>query len=289
MLTNPIYYGDFEWAGKRYQGIHAPLISQELFTRVQEVLTEKGNRRTRQQKHRWAFQGLLSCGHCGCAFTAEIKKGRYVYYHCTGYKGRCPEKYVREEEIAAQFGVALEAIHLDGDVLTWMVTALKTSHSDTKRYHGEMITALQKQYQRLQHRLDAMYVDKLDGTISQAFFDERSGAWRSEQADILRKIEQHQQANQTYVDEGVRLLELAQRATMLYERQEMREKRRLLDFVFSNSTWQDGHLVQTYRKPFDMLAITNEAYRKEKAARGASDGLFDKWLPGPDSNQRPIG
>ena len=155
-----------------------------------------------------------------------------------------------------------------------MVTALKASHSDTKRYHDEMITALQKHYQKLQHRLDAMYVDKLDGTISQAFFDQKSSAWRSDQADILRKIEQHQRANQTYVDEGVRLLELAQRATTLYERQEMREKRRWLDFVFSNSIWQDGRLIPTYRKPFDMLAVTNEAYHKEKAARGASDGLL---------------
>jgi DNA invertase Pin-like site-specific DNA recombinase len=92
ILTNPLYYGDFDWAGKRYQGIHEPLISQGLFNRVQEVLTDKGNRRTHQQKHHWAFQGLVSCGHCGCAFTAEVKKGRYVYYHCTGYKGKCPEK-----------------------------------------------------------------------------------------------------------------------------------------------------------------------------------------------------
>src|SRR5262249_18557101 len=107
ILTNPIYYGDFAWLGKRYQGVHHPLISQELFIRVQEVLTDKGNRRTRQQKHHWAFQGLVSCGHCGCAFTAEVKKGRYVYYHCTGHKGKCPEKYVREEAMAAQFGVAL--------------------------------------------------------------------------------------------------------------------------------------------------------------------------------------
>jgi hypothetical protein len=38
-----------------------------------------------------------------------------------------------------------------------------------------------------------------------------------------------------------------------------------------------------------MLAVTNEAYQKEKAARRDSDGLFAIWLPGPDSNQRPIG
>jgi site-specific DNA recombinase len=108
---------------------------------------------------------------------------------------------------------------------------------------------------------------------------QKSSEWRSEQADILRKVEQHQHANQTYLDEGVRLLELAQRATNLYEKQEMREKRRLLDFVFSNSTWKDGCLIPTYRKPFDMLAVTNEAYHKEKAAREDSDGLFTIWLP----------
>ncbi len=75
----------------------------------------------------------------------------------------------------------------------------------------------------------------------------------------------------------------------LYEKQEMREKRRLLDFVFSNSIWKNGCLIPAYRKPFDMMAVTNGTYQKEKAARGNSDGLFTIWLPGPDSNQRPIG
>jgi hypothetical protein len=51
--------------------------------------------------------------------------GRYVYYHCTGNKGKCPEKYVREEELARQFGEALRAIQLDDEVLSWIVTALK--------------------------------------------------------------------------------------------------------------------------------------------------------------------
>ena len=68
------------------------------------------------------------------------------YYHCTGHKGKCPEKYVREEEMAIQFGAALQAIHLDGEVLEWMATALKASHSDTKRYHDEMSATFQKQY-----------------------------------------------------------------------------------------------------------------------------------------------
>jgi hypothetical protein len=94
------------------------------------MLNEKGHRRTRQQKHEWAFQGLISCGHRGCALTAEIKKSRYVYYHYTGNEGRCPESYVGEEEIAAHFGEALQAIQLAEKVLRRVLTALRQSYEE---------------------------------------------------------------------------------------------------------------------------------------------------------------
>jgi site-specific DNA recombinase len=289
ILKNPIYYGDFVWAGKEYRGKHDPIITRELYDRVQDVMEEKGKRRTRQQKHDWAFQGLLSCGHCGCAITAELKKQQYVYYHCTGYKGKCPEKYVREEEIARQFGDALKAIQLDGEVLEWIKTALKGSHESEERHHREAIAGLQDQYDRLQKRLDAIYVDKLDGEISREFYEQKSNQWRLEQEAVLRKIEKHQDANRAYLDEGIRILELAQRAVFLYEKQTPHEKRRLLNFVLSNSLWKDGKLIPNYRKPFDLLAVTNSAYQQKKATSCSESDLFDIWLPGTDSNHQPSG
>lgn len=39
---------------------------------------------------------LLTCGRCGCAYTAEIKKERYTYYRCTSYRGACGNTYIRE-------------------------------------------------------------------------------------------------------------------------------------------------------------------------------------------------
>ena len=140
ILKNPIYYGEFLWNGKRYRGIHEPLITKGLYDRVQDVMREKGRHRSHQQKHNWAFQGMLSCGHCGCAMVAEIKKKRYVYYHCTGNRGKCPEKWVREEEVARQFGNAISTIKIDEDVLDWVVTALKESHADEMNYHMEIIS-----------------------------------------------------------------------------------------------------------------------------------------------------
>ena len=106
-------------------------------------------------------------------------------------------------------------------VSKWRREALKESHGDEKPYHNEVIANLQKDYQKLQDRIDAMYVNKLDGKVSQEFFDRKNGDWRAEQAEILRKIEKHQSANFSCLDKGTRLLELAQKAASLYEKQEM--------------------------------------------------------------------
>ncbi len=64
------------------------------------MMLEKGKCLTGKQKDSWPFQGLLSCGHCGCAMVAEIKKGKYVHYHCSGNKGKCPERWVREGKVS---------------------------------------------------------------------------------------------------------------------------------------------------------------------------------------------
>jgi site-specific DNA recombinase len=67
--------------------------------------------------------------------------------------------------------------------------------------------------------------------------------WREEQNCCQREIERHQQADQSYMDEGVQLLELAQNAQRLFAKQAPHEKRRLLNFVLSNCTWEDGRVV----------------------------------------------
>jgi hypothetical protein len=45
-----------------------------------------------------------------------------------------------------------------------------------------------------------MYADKL-GKVPQEFFDRKNNDWRTEQAEILRKIEKHQNANFSYLEE----------------------------------------------------------------------------------------
>ena len=95
MLKNPFYYGDFIWSGKQYHGKHPPIIDKALFDRVQAVISSKN--RTRDRAHGFAYTGLLKCAECGGSITAEIKKDRYIYYHCTFDKGRCGGERIHKQ------------------------------------------------------------------------------------------------------------------------------------------------------------------------------------------------
>jgi hypothetical protein len=110
ILRNRLYTGWFEWNGKLYQGRHEPLVSVELWERVQAVMDGRLAQRHRRVTHDFAFSGLIACAKCGCSVVGEIKKQRYVYYHCTGYadkcqanRANCRRRYVREEVLEQQF------------------------------------------------------------------------------------------------------------------------------------------------------------------------------------------
>jgi site-specific DNA recombinase len=145
---------------------------------------------------------------------------------------------VREEILEKQFTELLGLLKFDDEVLEWVRDALHASYADERREHEEAIKRFQSEHKRLQDRINAMYVDKLDGLVDVAFFEKMSNQWRDEQNRCLREIERHQEADKSYMDEGVQLLELARKAQTLFDRQEPREKRRLLDFLLSNCTWE---------------------------------------------------
>ena len=102
-----------------------------------------------------------------------------------------------------------------------------------------------------------------------------------------RGCESHETANRSYIDEGIRLLELSQRVAELFVAQPAREKRRLLDFVVSNSTLGTEGLHVEFRQPFDMLAVANAEHKAERAAGLDSDGPCPSWLPLADLNCGP--
>jgi hypothetical protein len=111
-----------------------------------------------------------------------------------------------------------------------------------------------------------------------ALFEKLSNQWREEQNRCLREIERLQADDRSYMGEGVQLLELAQNAQRLFEKQVPRAKRRLLNFLLSNCTWEDGEVVATRRQPFDLLAETTTTAARLDAGSAASSTKTEIWL-----------
>ncbi len=285
ILRNRLYSGDFDWNGHRFKGRHQPLVTRELWDRVQGVLDGRNARKLRHSKRSFAFSGLMTCGHCGCALVGELKKGRYVYYHCTGYRGKCVEPYVREEVISEKFAEILRRLTFGDSVLSWVTKALRESHVDEQKEHEAAVVRLRAEHDRLQRRLHAMYVDKLDGRVDHSYYAQMSEQWKLEQDQIAHEIDRHLAADHSYLDEGVRLIELAQGAHRLFVRQEPHDQRRLLNFVLSNSTWKDGTLAPIFRQPFDIIAEAAAAARAEGGENALNPAGHPVWLGDLDSNQ----
>ncbi len=171
-LKNPIYYGYFRWNNILYKGKHPSIVSKELFDSVQ-LSFDGHNRPKNPKKHKFTFSGLLTCGKCGCAITSEIKKDKYIYYHCTRYKGNCGNKSIREEALIDKFGDVIKKVKIDSNILDWLKEALKESHKNEKEYHNHQIENLQKQDTKYNNRLDRLYEDKLDGVITRNFLKKK--------------------------------------------------------------------------------------------------------------------
>jgi hypothetical protein len=242
----------FQWKGKIYQGKHTPLVSKELYNMVQKRFEDQN--RPRQTKRHFAYTGLIYCGKCGCSITAELKKGRYVYYHCTEFHGKCGTPWIREEDLDTQFFEIISRIHVDSDLVELIKTTLLSSHKDEIEFHQKAISALLAQKTKLDHRTHQLYRDKLDDKITEDFYSKLREECQQELEQVKAQIARHECADNNYLKEGVRILELCNRLQDLYLKQTPLERGKILRYLLSNCTLNDVTLSPKWRKPFDLMA-----------------------------------
>ena len=254
LLKNPFYIGQFRWKKRLYQGAHEPLVSRELFEKVQEVFASHGRDRGLYRVHEFAFGSLMRCGECGCTITAERHKGRYVYYRCTNYHRTCKQGFLREEVLAEQFRRYVRGIQLPPKVAEWAVDILKQSLEEETEFHETAVECLNQDLARIKRDMNQAYRDRLDGRISEEFWGEVSSQWEAERQRITERLARHEKADSAYLDLGIRLVDVASRAADLYERHGVLERRGFLASILQRVTLTDGVVSAEYRPAFRVLA-----------------------------------
>ncbi|MFO8052878.1 MAG: recombinase family protein, partial [Candidatus Omnitrophota bacterium] len=126
ILQNPVYIGKVKYAGKTTQGIHQPIISEEVFGQAQKI--HKDKKRTMKLYKNFALAGLIRCKECDSHMTPCYtnkrngrKLKRYYYYRCTDtFKrewGSCTTKQVSADRLEDYIFGNLERISLDKQYL----------------------------------------------------------------------------------------------------------------------------------------------------------------------------
>jgi site-specific DNA recombinase len=144
-------------------------------------------------------------------------------------------------------------------------------------YHKEQLKALQDSYDELQARIDAMYLDKLGGKITEKFWENMNGESRAEQPKIQDRILDHQNSDLRYKEHGNAILKLSRMAYSRYLKQNQVEKRRLLNILLLKSSLKDGIVMAVLRKPFDMLRDMSLSEELKKAPETTDSGALEKW------------
>lgn len=274
VLTNIFYTGRFIFKGMEYVGHHQPLVSSEVFRRVQRVL--KSGNKPDYARQSLAYANLITCGHCGCTVVGEIKQnGRYVYYRCSHYKQKCPDKYIREEKLQGQFTDMVRSFSVDDEQYQWMVTGLKEINATKDQEVEERTALIAKEIQRINNRLSQLYEDKLDGLIDVAFYQKKSLEGKERIQDLEEQLGRLNQANEKQMALGLLILEFAKNASPLFSQVSSQEQAKLLRIVLSKCELKDGKLSPTYNKPFDILAEGSQNERKYPLLEAYRNALFE--------------
>jgi site-specific DNA recombinase len=252
ILKNPFYIGQFVWRGVIYDGTHTPLISLDLFQRVQDTFA--GLNKPKYRKHEFAFAGILRCAHDGCTVTTERQKGRYIYYRCSHGRGKCSLPYMREQDVADRMGAILKDIYVPETIAAKIVGSLGADIDRSERERKANVAALEQRLAAIRTRMDQVYEDKLDGKINSELWERKIAEYREqERAAMVQMSRSSVPVSQENMLSAKRIFELAANAHSLYLTRNSTEQGQLLKTVLLNCATDGVNLWPVYRKPFDLI------------------------------------
>jgi hypothetical protein len=190
--------------------------------------------------------------------TAEMKKGKYVYYRCTGFHGACGNTYIRQEKLAALLGATVQAVQIPTEVANDIAAALRSDDGRAEQQRAEAVERIEQQQRTIQAKLDRGYDDYVSGKISEDFWTRKSEQWEEERRTTETELGRLSRQNPSAHVTGEKIIELAKTAYLRYQTQPAADQRRLLETLLSNCTFDRGSLSPTYSKPFDLFVRGNE-------------------------------
>ena len=272
LFKNKFYYGTMTYRGKDYPHKYATYITKATYDEIQHISDDNYVKKFQNKKKRYdfTFKGILKCGNCGCSMSSYVKKGR-VYMRCSNAKGKCPNN-ATEIGVLEQIEPAFSDISINQATAEQICNDMNQGVNHEKELRKAKENALRTEYQRLEHRKDAMYEDKLDGRITVDKYDELVEKTEKRMVEIDNELVALSQDFSESEMTATYLLELASNAKNLFKSSKPSVKNQILRLLVSNLKIKEKQLDFNLLEPF--------VYIKKLDSR-------PMWLPGPGSNRQP--
>lgn len=252
IFTSQFYAGVLEREGKTYPGKHPPMVTLEQFDHVQRLLRRPGRPR---ETRTFAFTGMIRCGECGFAVTAEEKVNRqghrYTYYHCSKRRLNlhCRQPYVQLVNIERQIVAFLEEISLPDRFHSWIVARLERelgAHAQEQETQHESLVQAEKATSRELQNLTKLRIRDL---LSDEEYVEQRQALERELLSLKQKIKERETSD-SWFEPAKRLVQINHCLVSRFVEGDVHKKRLILNSVGSNLVLTDQKLKIDARKPF---------------------------------------
>ncbi len=288
LLKNPIYMGKIvvpateQEEEQIVEGLHQPLISEELFWHVQQLLKkvkQKNLARSKKElfKEELPLRGMLKCPICENMWTGSQSKGRskgYLYYHCQ--KG-CKQR-VRAEEANQAFLTYLKSFQPFPEVVDLYLTILEDTFRLKEGDIKDQCRQLKQQCQELEVKLlniDEMFISQ---KLEADSYHRLKKATKENLGLLNIKINELEQTDSNFVKHCRYGLFLLTHLDLYYEETSTEIKQKLLGSIFPEKlVFENGKyrttkineaiaLISGYKKEFDVknegqtIAIDNLSY-----------------------------
>ncbi|MFH1778665.1 MAG: recombinase family protein [Candidatus Omnitrophota bacterium] len=270
MLTNPVYLGVIVHNGETYEGKFKPIVSRATFEAVQKVLKDRAKPRKSKKSHNFPFVGLLRCGECGAAITAQYAHGNggtYRYYRCTKRLGPCSQRYLREDLLLAQLKEKLSKVALCEDWKELMLAQVDIWKKEKAQSSQSFAQNLEAKIKETEVRLDRLVNAFLDGTIEKETYLQKKDELIKIKTELLQKKSDFGRKGNNWIEPLREWINLACHAEKLASSEDFYEIKSLVEKIGTNRRLLNKKVFLDFEKPFDLIPYYKKTYEKRSRAK----------------------
>jgi site-specific DNA recombinase len=260
-VRSKIYIGIIEKFGLTVQGDFEPIVSDELFYRVQQKLeNKKRNMQTYQAKNPdFPLRGFVVCSSCGDKITGSWSKGRskkYPYYRCKN----CNALNIRKESLESMFINKLEEVGMEKNYLDLLCKIVSITLEHNQKLADKSSQDIEKRVSDLNAKKKAILDKNIKGIVN----DDFAKALIDECDQEIRELKNEVFTNRTDSIDVKSLLDKCQNLTSdffsLWNKLDINGKLKFQWFVFPEGLPFDGEKFRTTRLAYfieNKLAFKN--------------------------------